>query len=258
MKMVTIDFEATGVEPATDRIVQFALARDGHEPLSGLVNPGRPIPPESTLIHKITDAFVVNAMPFNRWAKRIAEYLDGCDAIVGFGCLRFDVPLLAEEMSRAEVPFDWNAFEIIDVGNLFKQMEPRGLSAAVRFYLGRSHDGAHDALADVLATQGVLSAQLDRYEALKGKTLTELAAISRHNGPRLADPHGKLVWIDRRICFNTHRNKGVPVEQEIGYAQWMLRSDFPAATRDVLERELERIEQACYDAEASQPMESPY
>jgi DNA polymerase-3 subunit epsilon len=242
MHTIIFDLETTGTDPAKDRILQYAFVRNGDEPMAGYVNPGQPIPAESTAIHGITDDMVSDSPPFAKIASKIAAYLDGCDAVAGFGCLRFDVPLLAEEFARANVSFDWSKIEIIDAGNIFKEMEGRKLSDAVRFYCGREHDGAHDAMVDVMATQAVLSAQLDRYPALKGKSLAELAAISRHNGPKLADPHGKLAWIGGRVCFNTHRNKGVPVQNEISYAQWMLRSDFPAATCDAIERELSRIE----------------
>ena len=37
--------------------------------------------------------------------------------------------------------------------------DPRDLSAALRFYCGKEHAGAHDALADVEATADVLLAQ---------------------------------------------------------------------------------------------------
>jgi DNA polymerase III epsilon subunit-like protein len=43
---------------------------------------------------------------------------------------------------------------------------PANLSAALKFYTDREHEGAHDALADVEATADVLLAQLDRYPDL--------------------------------------------------------------------------------------------
>lgn len=242
MQTVVIDFEATGLEPETARIIQLAMIRNGDEPLVGYVNPECPIPAEVSELTGIHDSTVAAAEKFSVWAPKIADYLLGCDAIVGFGCLRYDVPLLGYEFDRAGVRFDWSRIEIIDAGNIYKKMEGRTLSDAVRFYCGREHSGAHDALVDVLETRSVLESQLERYDVLKGKSLAELAAISRYDGPKIADmPYGKLAWIDGRLCFNTQRNKGVPVANEVGYAHWMMNKDFPRITLELLEQEMDRI-----------------
>ena len=79
----------------------------------------------------------------------------------GSTCLRFDLPFLSEELYR--VGIDWDYDEAACGGraaDLSTSMEPRNLSAALRFYCGKEHDGAHDALADVEATADVLLAQL--------------------------------------------------------------------------------------------------
>lgn len=262
MNTIILDLEATGAEAETARIIQIALVRNGDEPLVGYVNPGCPIPAEVSELTGIYDSTVAHAEPFTAWAPKVADYLLGCDAVVGFGCLHYDVPLLGYEFDRAGVRFDWSRIEIIDAGNIFKRMEPRKLSDAVRFYCGREHDGAHDALVDVIATRAVLEKQLERYDALKGKSLAELAAISRYDGPKVADmPYGKLAWIDGRLCFNTKKCKGVAIADDIGYARWMMRTNFPPLTLELLEQELERIDndrqEAAEDSE-SHPMSMPF
>lgn len=64
---VWIDTETTGVTPGVDAVVQLGVARfepDGTcETRSWLVNPGRPIPPEATAVHGITDEMVCDAPP---------------------------------------------------------------------------------------------------------------------------------------------------------------------------------------------------
>jgi hypothetical protein len=48
----------------------------------------------------------------------------------------------------------------------FHKREPRDLAAALRFYRGMEHEGAHMAEADVLAALLVLDGQADRYDDL--------------------------------------------------------------------------------------------
>ena len=60
--IVFFDLETTGINPNTDRIVELSYLKvypNGNEEGKTLrVNPGIPIPPESTAIHDITDADV--------------------------------------------------------------------------------------------------------------------------------------------------------------------------------------------------------
>ena len=64
-KFRILDVETTGTDPINDRIVEIGYCnlRDSvvGEPGSVLINPGRPIPPEASAIHHITDSDVVNA-----------------------------------------------------------------------------------------------------------------------------------------------------------------------------------------------------
>lgn len=231
------DLESTGTEPERDRIIQYAFISDG-EGTTGLVNPGCPIPAEVTALTGIDDAAVKHAPPFAELAERIAKLIDW-QPLCGFNCSRFDVPLLAEEFERAKV--DYRFGPIIDLDPLFKQHHPRNLSAAVRTYLGREHDGAHRADADALAARQVYHAMLAQWDRLQGLSIEELAKLSAYDRP-FADPAGHLHLIDGVICYAHRKVRGVPVEDDPGYARWILDRDFPASTKRVLVRELERIE----------------
>lgn len=85
--LVCFDLEATGPDPAQDRIVQigfFKVYLDGmRQEECYLVNPGRPIPPRATEIHKITDEGVKKAPTFKEHAPYLFQALQGCD-LVGF------------------------------------------------------------------------------------------------------------------------------------------------------------------------------
>lgn len=76
-----IDVETTGLEPE-DQIVELGwtdidITTPGEPligeafPQSGLVNPGRPIPPEASAVHHITDALVREAPPIDHYLARL-------------------------------------------------------------------------------------------------------------------------------------------------------------------------------------------
>ena len=140
-----LDLETTGVDPAKDRIVEISLVKvqpDGSKEVkTRRINPGMPIPPESTAIHGIADDDVKDEPRFEQIAKSLAAYMEGCD-LAGYNSNRFDIPVLAEEFLRAGVDVDLKKRRFIDVQNIFHKMEQRTLVAAYRFYCDRELEGA--------------------------------------------------------------------------------------------------------------------
>src|SRR5690606_20142141 len=104
------DLETTGVDPAKDRIVEIAVIK--LEPNGNRsnwikrINPGIPIPPESSAIHGIYDADVADAPTFKQVAHELKQYLNQCD-LGGYNSNKFDLPVLVEEFLRAGVPVDF-------------------------------------------------------------------------------------------------------------------------------------------------------
>jgi DNA polymerase-3 subunit epsilon len=124
-------------------------------------------------------------------------------------------------------------------------MEQRTLSAAYKFYCGRSLEDAHSAEADTRATYEVLKAQLDRYPQLEND-MDFLANFSTQK--KSADLAGRIVYDDKgREVFNFGKYKGVPVNEvfakDQGYYGWMLKGDFAQNTKQVLTRLYMRYKQ---------------
>ncbi len=239
MNFLAFDLETTGLDVTHDRIIEIAIYRGGEpEPVfETLVNPGIPIPPKVTELTRITDLMVKDAKTFGQIAEYVGGLLEG-QVVTGYGINRFDIAILCEEMLRAGTAFDFRSVTWIDVGELYKVLAPRNLSAAVREFLDRDHEGAHGAGPDALATAQVFAAMKRIHPEKVGRaTPAELALASRYGHP-LADPAGKLTYIDGRLCFNFGKSKGVPVVDDVGFARWMLDRDFPLATKRVLEDEL--------------------
>lgn len=240
--LVFFDLETTGVNPLSDRIVEISCVKvlpDGtNRPWSTRINPGIPIPPQSTAVHHITDEDVKDAPSFASIAKTLKKCFDDCD-IAGFNSNKFDIPMLMAEFQRAGEEFSIQGRRLIDVQTIYHRMEQRTLSAAYKFYCGKDLEGAHSALADTMATYEVLMAQLDRYPATEefGNDMEKLAAFSVQGGNmdlagRIGrDPKGNPVF-----NFGKHRGKLVEdvLRSEPTYYTWMMQGEFPKDTKDVL------------------------
>ncbi|NND52890.1 MAG: 3'-5' exonuclease [Flavobacteriaceae bacterium] len=233
------DLETTGIHISKDRIVEISILKiypDGKEDSkTWLVNPEMPIPKEVTAIHGISDADVADQPTFKELANEISQMIKDSD-LGGFNSNRFDIPLLAEEMLRAEVDFDMKNRIAIDVQTIFHKMEQRTLSAAYKFYCNKNLDEAHSAEADTSATYEVLKAQLQKYDSLENdmKFLSEFSSRKK-----FADFAGFLIYNkEGEECFSFGKHKGKRVvdimEQEPGYFGWLLNADFPLYTKKVL------------------------
>ena len=240
--LVFFDLETTGLRVGTDRIIELALIRiapngDVTERVRRF-NPGIPIPPEASAIHGITDEDVAEHPPFSARARSLARLLEPCD-LGGFNLRRFDLPMLTAEFQRAGIPFDPRSRRIIDAQMIFHREEPRNLSAAVRFYLGRELEDAHSALADIRATAAVLGAQLQRYPHLP-RDLDGLNAYCDEIQPfetaldRWFSTSDEAGLVFRRGKYRGEALTGVATSSP-DYLEWMLGlGDLDEEVRDVV------------------------
>jgi len=234
-----IDLETTGVNIASDRIVEISILKlmpDDTTPTETFrVNPTIPIPAEASAIHSIFDKDVKDCPTFKQLAPTLLKIVDQCD-FAGYNSNKFDVPLLVEEFLRAEVDFDIENRKLIDVQNIFHKMEQRTLSAAYKFYCNKDLTGAHGAEADVKATYEVLKAQLEKYDTLEGN-VAYLQKFSSNNDS--VDLAGRIVRDKKGVeVFNFGKHKGKPVAEifksEPSYYNWMMDGDFPLSTKRVI------------------------
>jgi len=233
------DLETTGIEVAKDRIVEISIFKvypnGNKESKTWLVNPTIPIPPQTTAVHGITNEKVSNEPTFKELANQIHTIIKDSD-LAGFNSDRFDIPLLAEEMLRAEVDFDMKNRVSVDVQTIFHKKEERTLSAALKFYCGKNLENAHSAAADTMATYEILIAQLDKYPDLEN----DIKSLSEFTTRKKSIDFAGFIALNNegKEIFTFGKNKGQLVEdvleKEPGYYGWIQGADFPLYTKKVL------------------------
>lgn len=247
-----IDLETTGLNVATDRIVEICifklLANQSSETKTLRINPGIPISKEAFEVHGISNKDVEDCPKFAEIAKSLLQFIDNCD-LAGYNSNKFDIPILVEEFLRAGFEPIIHGRRFIDVQNIFHKMEQRTLKAAYRFYCGKEIINAHSAEADTMATYEILLAQLERYKdaeytdrdgQVSKPVINDVQALHDFSFTnRNADLAGHIIYNEQNVeVFNFGKYKGRSVEEvfqkEPAYYDWMSKSDFPLYTKRVI------------------------
>ena len=238
--LLFFDIESTGLNVSSDRIVEISalkLMPNGDQEIkTRRLNPTIPISPEAQKIHGISNEDVADCPTFKEVAKSLANWMSGCD-FAGYNAIKFDIPLLAEEMLRAGVQFDFRKRKVVDVQNIFHKMEQRTLSAAYKFYCSKELENAHSAEADTVATFEILEAQLDRYSDVLENDVKFLAEFSTKS--KLLDYAGRIALDNNDepiINFGKYKGKKVTevLTRDHGYYAWIMNGDFTLDTKQVL------------------------
>lgn len=246
--LVFFDLETTGTIVSQDKIIELSFVKlmpNGEKIHRTMrLNPGKPIPHETSLIHGIYDEDVKEAPKFKDIGKELVKFLEGCD-LAGYSIIKFDVPMLVEEFLRADIDFDISRRKLIDAQKIFHLMEKRTLAAAFKFYCGKMLDGAHNAEADTLATLEVLDAQVKLYENqsvtdalgnVLGKVENDMDSLHKITCTNMVDLAGRFALNnDGQEVFNfgKYKNRLISevLEKEPNYYDWMMKGDFPLDTK---------------------------
>ncbi len=197
---VVIDTETTGLDPASDRIVEIAAVRitDGQaEPdraFQVMVNPGISIPSSSTAIHTITDADVATADGIADVIPVFSQWI-GNAIMIGYS-IGFDLAVLKAEHQRHDVR--WQAPRSLDVRHLValiaRDLPEQSLDTAAA-WLGVPVTDRHRALGDAIVTLNVFQALLPK---LKQRGIVTLAQAERACLEHASRRHGEAQagWHD--------------------------------------------------------------
>ena len=234
-KLVIFDLETTGLE-SDCRIVQIAMTR-GERILTYLVNPGMPIPPESTKIHRITDEDVKDKPPFSEIVDEVLEFIED-SVLSGFNVRKFDIPVLRREVSACGRRFP--ALPVLDLFELNQKMNPRSLAWFYQHYTGEPMDAeeAHDAVYDCIATRKGFMGMLEKHPDLPH----DLDDLSRFAEPERV-PIGGSSWLAWTVnqsepTFSRGKYRGWALSdvsrQEPSYLNWLKSIDADATTKNII------------------------
>jgi len=245
--LVFFDLETTGVNVATDRIVEISLVKQfpngNTESKTWRVNPGMHIPKEASDVHHIMDEDVADMPPFKELAPEVLAFIDNCD-LAGYNSNHFDVPMLQEELLRADFDVDLKKdHHFVDAFVIFQKHTPRNLTAAYKHYCGKDLVGAHGANADTEATREVLLAQLDKHSDVP---VTVEALEEYTTMQKTADLAGRIGYdaLGREVfAFGKHKGHSLAevFAKEPSYYTWIQEGDFPLYTKRLCKQIMEQV-----------------
>lgn len=173
-----LDVETTGLSPRTSRVCEVALAgfqgncRVGH--FSSLVNPGLPIPPETSRIHGITDAMVKDSPAFSALAPRLISLLEG--TVLVAHNTEFDLSFMDMEFARAGLKMP--ALPVIDTLYLARRLGgfTNNRLGTIAKELDISTENWHRAFSDVEMTRKIFEHFMMVFRKEGAATVADLMA----------------------------------------------------------------------------------
>lgn len=215
LRPIYYDTETTGVKPDKDRIIEIA-AYDPYEnrTFEMLVNPGIPIPPEATAIHKITNEMVASAQTFAHVGQQFDEFCSGNVVLIAHNNDTFDQLFLKHEYSRhgLEMP-QWKFIDSLKWSRRYRNDLPRHTLQFLREVYNISENNAHRALDDVVVLEKVFANMVDDltmdqiYQLLNKQRLIQHMPFGKHQGTPLKQlPKSYVQWLQGSGAFDKPEN----------------------------------------------------
>lgn len=218
LRAIFYDTETTGIRTDKDRIIEIA-AFDPEKNLSfeRLINPGVPIPPEATAIHKITNEMVSASASFAEVGREFIDFCEGEVVLIAHNNESFDMPFLRHEFTRngLEVP-EWKCFDTLKWARRYRSDLPRHTLQFLREIYGITANNAHRALDDVVILHKVYSFMVDDlsiqqvYEIMnRPQTARDISQMpfGKHQGKALDKvPRDYVKWLMSSGAFDKPEN----------------------------------------------------
>jgi DNA polymerase-3 subunit epsilon len=216
LRPIYYDTETTGVRNDKDRVIELAA----YDPVENrtfcrFINPGVPIPPEATAIHKITNGMVADAPPFKEVAEAFLAFCPPESVLIAHNNDAFDKLFLEQEFKRSGLEFpNFRFIDTLKWARKYRGDLPRHTLQSLREVYGFPANQAHRALDDVIVLHQVFSAMIDD---LPIETILDLLArpqvlsrmpFGKHQGKLLAEvPKDYVSWLASSGAFDKSENQ---------------------------------------------------
>lgn len=187
------DTETTGLSSQNDRIIEIAAYDPLHDAsFVQFVNPGMPIPKESTSICGITDEMVADAQPFSEVGKQFVEFCHGDVILIAHNNDSFDIHFMRQEFQRNNLTLpDWKFFDTLKWSRRYRKDLPKHNLQFLREMCGIAANNAHRALDDVIVLHQVFNILCDDLPIETAYSLLYESAPSAQNTNLTHMPFGK-------------------------------------------------------------------
>ena len=207
---ICVDCETTGLEPATDRIIEVAavLFREDEilDKYETLIDPEVLILPESTMIHHITNDMVAGKPKIQEILPHVIKMI-GRHLIVGHG-IPFDIAFLSNSAKRFAIPCNLPSHDYLDtlrLARLYGQSPINSLEK-LREHFNIASEGAHRAMNDVMVNIEVFKFLTQNYKTteqlldrLSRPILLRTMPLGKHKGRLFSEiPQEYLQWASNK------------------------------------------------------------
>jgi len=178
--IVVLDFESTGLNTATDRVIEIGAVKlvggTVADSLSILVNPQTPLKPKIVELTGITDMMLADKETAATAIPKLMDFIG--DAPIAAHNAAFDAALLKSELARLGMSFHAPVVDTLTLARkMFTDMKSFRLGSVCK-RLGVSLKNAHRAVHDATATALCLAKMYRELQEEKGlKTIRDLNTL---------------------------------------------------------------------------------
>lgn len=215
LRAIFYDTETTGIRSDKDQIIEIAA----YDPLldrrfEKFVNPGRPIPPEATAIHHITDEMVASAPSFKEIGEEFIQFCEGDVLLIAHNNDSFDLHFLRAEFERHSLTLPpWKFLDSLKWARRYRPDLPRHSLQFLREIYGIPPNDAHRAFADVAVLHKVFQLMTDDltidelYALLNKPRSIQHMPFGKHQGQPLNQiPKNYIQWLASSGAFEKPEN----------------------------------------------------